>query len=77
MLYSYLMTIEQTVEIPASRRVTFDLPLSFPIGTAKVALVVFPEAPPDPPRTLKHTNIIKSPEVYQIKNSFLANEKNQ
>jgi hypothetical protein len=39
------MTIEQTVEIPASRRVTFDLPFSFPVGTAKAALVIFPDAP--------------------------------
>jgi hypothetical protein len=30
------MTIEQTVEIPASRRVFFDLPPEFPVGTAKV-----------------------------------------
>jgi hypothetical protein len=37
------MTIEQTVEIPASRRVTFDLPSTFPVGKAKVALVVYPE----------------------------------
>jgi hypothetical protein len=38
------MTIEQTVEIPASRRVIFDLPLSFPVGKAKAALVVFPDS---------------------------------
>jgi hypothetical protein len=37
------MTIEQTVEIPASRRVTFDLPVTFPVGKAKAALVVYPE----------------------------------
>ncbi|GHV75202.1 hypothetical protein AGMMS49942_00230 [Spirochaetia bacterium] len=37
------MIIEQTVEIPANRRVTFDLPYTFPIGKAKVALVVYPE----------------------------------
>jgi hypothetical protein len=37
------MTIEQTVEIPASRRITFDLPLTFPVGKVIVALVVFPE----------------------------------
>ncbi|GHV81998.1 hypothetical protein AGMMS49991_05560 [Spirochaetia bacterium] len=39
------MTIEQTVEVPASRRVTFDLPFTFPIGTARAALVVYPEHP--------------------------------
>jgi hypothetical protein len=50
------MTIEQTVEVPASRRVFFDLPLSFPVGRANAALVLFPaaEAPaqdhaPEPP----------------------------
>jgi hypothetical protein len=30
------MIVEQTVEIPASRRLFFDLPLEFPIGKAKV-----------------------------------------
>jgi hypothetical protein len=44
------MTIEQTVEIPASRRVTFDLPFTFPVGKAKVALVVFPELPAEAAR---------------------------
>jgi hypothetical protein len=37
------MTIEQTVDIPVSRRVTFDLPFSFPIGKAKVELTVTTE----------------------------------
>ena len=49
------MTFEQTVEIPASRRLTFDLPFSFPVGRAKVALVVFPNAPPDAPRETAET----------------------
>jgi hypothetical protein len=39
------MTIEQTVEIPASRRVTFDLPFTFPVGKAKVEVTVTPEQP--------------------------------
>ncbi|GHV59525.1 hypothetical protein AGMMS49579_27110 [Spirochaetia bacterium] len=34
------MTIEQTIDIPASRHVTFDLPFTFPIGKTKVALTV-------------------------------------
>jgi hypothetical protein len=42
------MTIEQTVEIPENRRITFDLPFSFPVGMAKVALVVFPEVKSTP-----------------------------
>jgi hypothetical protein len=37
------MTIEQTVDIPASRHVSFDLPFTVPIGKAKMALVVYPE----------------------------------
>ena len=37
------MTIEQTVEIPASRRITLDLPLELPMGKAKVELTVTPE----------------------------------
>jgi hypothetical protein len=39
------MTIEQTVEIPASRRVTFDLPFTFPVGKAKAELILTPEPP--------------------------------
>jgi hypothetical protein len=34
------MTIEQTVEIPASRRIFLDLPLEFPVGQAKVEIKV-------------------------------------
>ena len=37
------MTIEQTVDIPASRHIAFDLPFTFPIGKAKVALTVTSE----------------------------------
>ncbi|WP_041611141.1 hypothetical protein [Treponema primitia] len=32
------MTIEQTVEIPASRRIYIDLPSQIPIGTARIAI---------------------------------------
>jgi hypothetical protein len=32
------MTIEQTIEIPASRRITLDLPHELPVGKAKVEL---------------------------------------
>jgi hypothetical protein len=35
-----MMTIEQTIEIPASRHVTFDLPFTFPVGMAKVEVTV-------------------------------------
>ncbi|GHU92318.1 hypothetical protein FACS189479_00870 [Spirochaetia bacterium] len=48
------MTIEQTVEIPASRRVTFDLPFAFPVGKAKVEVTVTPEYE----TTLEETPII-------------------
>jgi hypothetical protein len=42
------MTVEQTVEIPANRRITFDLPMSFPVGTAKVTIVSIAAARQDP-----------------------------
>jgi len=32
------MTIEQTVEIPASRRIFLDLPFELPIGKAKITI---------------------------------------
>ena len=34
------MTIEQTIEIPASRRIFLDLPPDIPIGKAKVELTL-------------------------------------
>ena len=37
------MTAEQTIEIPANRRIFLDLPLDFPVGKAKVAFTVTPE----------------------------------
>jgi hypothetical protein len=49
------MTIEQTVEIPASRRVIFDLPSTFPVGKAKAALVVYPEPPAKLPPEVNRT----------------------
>jgi len=36
------MTIEQTIEIPASRRITLDLPQELPTGKAKVELSFTP-----------------------------------
>jgi hypothetical protein len=39
------MTIEQTVEIPASHRLYLDLPSDVPIGKAKVTIVPFAEPP--------------------------------
>jgi hypothetical protein len=40
------MTIEQTVEIPASRRITIEVPPELPIGKAKVELTITPETMP-------------------------------
>ena len=40
------MTIEQTIEIPASRRIFLDLPLELPIGRAKVEFTITPETEP-------------------------------
>jgi len=37
------MTIEQTIEIPPSRRLVLDLPFEWPIGKARVELTVVPE----------------------------------
>ena len=39
------MTITQTVEIPASRRLFLDLPLELPIGKAKVTVTPQIESP--------------------------------
>ncbi|GHV39260.1 hypothetical protein AGMMS49546_11010 [Spirochaetia bacterium] len=39
------MTLEQTVEIPASRHISFDLPFTFPVGKAKVEVTITPEQP--------------------------------
>ena len=40
------MTIEQTVEIPANRRIFFDLPPELPVGKAKVELIFTPLSAP-------------------------------
>jgi hypothetical protein len=38
------MTIEQTIEIPANRRITFDVPPQIPTGsTARLELIWFPQ----------------------------------
>ena len=37
------MTIEQTIEIPPSRRLVLDLPFELPVGRVKVELTVIPE----------------------------------
>jgi len=36
------MTIEQTIEVPASRRIFLDLPPDLPVGKAKVELIFTP-----------------------------------
>jgi hypothetical protein len=33
-----MMTIEQTIEVPASRRVFLDLPIELPVGWAKITI---------------------------------------
>ena len=37
------MTIEQTIEVPASRRIFLDLPPDLPEGKAKLELTITPE----------------------------------
>ena len=52
-----MMTIEQTVEVPANRHVAFDLPYTFPVGKAKVEITVTSEGetaqPVKPLRSLR------------------------
>jgi len=36
------MIIEQTIEVPVSRRIFLDLPLDLPVGKAKVELIFTP-----------------------------------
>ena len=40
----YIMTVEQTIDIPVSRRVYLDLPPELPVGRAKITII--PEAIP-------------------------------
>ena len=41
------MTIEQTIEVPASRRITFEVPPEIPVGaTARFEVVFSPEKEP-------------------------------
>jgi len=42
--YISLMTIEQTIDILPSRRLELDLPFELPVGRAKMALTITPEA---------------------------------
>ena len=39
------MTIEQTVEIPADRRISLDLPPELPVGKAKITITSLAEMP--------------------------------
>jgi hypothetical protein len=41
------MTIEQTIEIPASHRIFLDLPRELPIGKAKVEFTITPQTIPE------------------------------
>ncbi|MDR1576170.1 MAG: hypothetical protein LBS37_09215 [Treponema sp.] len=44
------MTIEQTVEVPAGRRITLDIPPEFPAGKRVTVLVVAPDSVTPPRR---------------------------
>ena len=37
------MTIEQTIEVPVSHRISLDLPLELPVGKAKITITSQPE----------------------------------
>ena len=41
------MTVEQTIEIPASHRIFLDLPLELPVGKAKITITPQTEKPAD------------------------------
>jgi len=57
------MTIEQTIEIPASRQVFLDLPPHLPVGKAKIT--VTPEQEPNTVRTpISRYFDILSPNTY-------------
>jgi hypothetical protein len=44
--YSYPMTIQQTIDIPVSRRITFEVPREIPEGVANITLTVEPKTVP-------------------------------
>jgi hypothetical protein len=46
------MTIEQTIEIPASRRLVLELPEETPIGTAKIVITPVSEVSAEPKSVL-------------------------
>jgi len=49
------MTIEQTIEVPVSRRIFLDLPTDLPVGKAKVELIFTPLS--DAPQTKSNGKI--------------------
>jgi hypothetical protein len=53
------MTIEQTVEIPASRRLIIEVPQEIPTGRAKAALTLTFEAPPSRNKARSFRGILK------------------
>jgi hypothetical protein len=53
------MTIEQIVEIPATRRLVLDLPPEIPAGRAKAALTLTFEAPPSRHKAKSFRGILK------------------
>jgi hypothetical protein len=50
-----MMTIEQTIEVPASHRIFLDLPPELPVGKAKVELIFTPLS--DTPQTKSNGKI--------------------
>ena len=47
------MTIEQTIEVPVSRRIFLDLPPQLPTGKAKIEFTITPEFTPLSGKSLK------------------------
>jgi hypothetical protein len=68
------MTIQQTIEIPADRRVMFDLPESVPTGVARVALTFSPPADREKEEIISSTEAMASARKYikKYKTAFKA-----
>ena len=72
------MTIEQTIEVPASRRITLDVPPQIPVGRTIIAFTPAPEIAPSKPLSVRKVTLTaeekaRDKELY----SFHAEELNR
>ena len=61
------MTIEQTIEVPASRRITLDVPPQIPVGRTIVAFTPAPEAEPTMPLSASKVTLTAEEEALDKK----------